>query len=154
MFQAYSAILTTLNMLRLICPYQVYFGRFRHIQNPGILVQLEIFMYITVCSEPYSGLIQVLRKSNAYSESYLGRFRHIQNSAFFRHVMFLAYSGIFTKLHKSRHIWVYFNRFRYIRDSEITGSNSINQHLHVKSGSSFKSLFKSTSNIFSVLLQK
>ena len=69
-FQLYSAIFTTLNILRHICPHQVYFGRCRHIQDPGILVLLDMFMYITACSELYSGLIQVLRKTiDAYSES-------------------------------------------------------------------------------------
>ena len=47
MFQAYSAIFTTLNIVRHICPHQVSFGRFRQIQNPGIVVQLDILMYIT-----------------------------------------------------------------------------------------------------------
>ena len=59
-----------------------------------------------------------------------------------------------TKLHKSRDIWEYFSRFRYIQDSDITGSDNVNQHLRVKSDSSFKSLFKSIWNIFSFLFQK
>ena len=36
-----------------------------------------------------------------------------------------------TKLHKSRDIWEYFSRFRYIQDSDITGSDNVNQHLRV-----------------------
>ena len=149
MFQAYSAIFTTLNILRHICAHQVYFDRFRHIQDPGILVQFEIFMYIKTCSEPYSGLIQVLRKRNWCIYWILFRLTqaYIQNSGLFRHIMFLAYSGIFTKLHKSRHIWVYFSRFRYIQDPDITSSNNVNQYLCVKSCSSFKSLLRSIWNI-------
>ena len=45
-----------------------------------------------------------LRAIYAHSKSYLSRIRDIQNSALFMHVMYHAYSGIFTKLHISRHI--------------------------------------------------
>ena len=46
------------------------------------------------------------------------------------------------------HIWAYFSGFRYIQNHDITGSNNVNQHLLFKSGSSFKSLFKSNFLIF------
>ena len=58
--------------------------------------------------------------------------------------MFHAYSGIFTKLHISRHIW----------DSDICKilalpvQSNVKQHLLIKSGSSFESLFRSIWNIF------
>ena len=42
----------------------------------------------------------------------------------------------------------------YIQDSDITGLNNVNQHLRVKPGSSFKSLFKSIWNICLFLFQK
>ena len=41
------------------------------------------------------------------------------------------------------HIWAYFSRFTDIQDPCITGPNSINQHLLLKSRSSFQSLSKS-----------
>ena len=59
-----------------------------------------------------------------------------------------------TKLHKLRDIWAYFSRFRYIQDSDITGSDNVNHHLRLDSDSLFKSLFKSTWNICSFLFQK
>ena len=51
------------------------------------------------------------RAIHACSEPYASRFRHINNSGSFRHVMFHVYSGKFTKLHISRHIWcIYINK--------------------------------------------
>ena len=44
----------------------------------------------------------------------------------------------------------YFSRFRHIQNPCIAGPNSVNQHLLLKSGSSFKSIFKSIWNIFSI----
>ena len=59
-----------------------------------------------------------------------------------------GYHGIFA------HIWAYFSRFRDIQDPCITGPNSINQHLLLKSRSSIKSLSKSIWKNFSFLFQK
>ena len=142
MFQAYSAIFITLNILWHVCPHS---NIFRQIQAYSESSYSQTYSCIL---GHFENLIQALfrdysRATYAYSESYIGRFRHIQNSGMFRHVMFHTYSGIFTKLHKLRHTWTYFSRFRYIQDSGISSSNNINQHLRVKSGSSFKSLFKS-----------
>ena len=107
MFQAYSVIFTTFDILKPIFPH---LGIFRMIQ-----AQLSLFMYIKAYSEPmaYSGIFRIAdifsqfqtKAIHAYSEPYLSRFRHTYNtSGLFRHVMFHAYSGIFTKLHILGHI--------------------------------------------------
>ena len=131
-----------------------------------MLAQLDIFMYKAYSESMAYSVSGTLfryysRAIYAYSEPYLGRFRHIYNFGLFRHVMFHAYSGRFTKLHFDytyrgifAHIWVCFSRFRHIQDPCITGPNSVNQHLLLKSGSFFKSLFRSIWNIFSFLFQK
>ena len=59
-----------------------------------------------------------------------------------------AYSQSYIYHRTVIHIQAYFSRFRHIQDLCITGPNSVNQHLLVKSGSSFKSLFISIWNIF------
>ena len=108
-----------------------------------VLEQWDIFIYIKTHSEhmAYSGIFETIdifsqfrysRAIYAYSEPYFGRFRHIQNFGLFKHVMFHAYSGIFTKLqswlHLSRNIcphWANFSRFRHIQDPYIIGPNSV-----------------------------
>ena len=65
--------------------------------------------------------------------------------------MFHVYSGIFIKLHISRHIFPHWIsdilRILALPVQGMQGSN-VNQHLLFKSGSSFKSLFRSIWNIF------
>ena len=58
-------------------------------------------------SEPstyLASLSHYSRAIHAYSEPYLSRLKYIQNFDLIRHVIFHVYSGIFTKLHISRHI--------------------------------------------------
>ena len=64
--------------------------------------------------------------------------------------MFHACSGVFT------HIEVYLPtlRFRHIQDPGITDSSNVKQHLLFKSGSSFKSLFRSIWNNFFIFDSK
>ena len=108
--------------------------------------------------QPYSELLTYLvsfrhysRAIHAYSEHYLNRLRHIQNSGLFRHVMFHAYSGTFTKLHVSRHICPHLDsgmfRILALPLQGMQGSN-VKQHLLFKSSSFFKSLLRSIWNIF------
>ena len=158
MFQAYSAIFRMLYIQRHICPHsgmfrqiQVYLeswhrqtysfilryirthGLFRHIQNHRHIYPISGTLF-----RDYSGAIYV------HSEPYLGKFRHILVSGLFRHGMFHVYSCIsYTYRGIFAHIRVYFNRFMHIQDPCLTGANSVNQHLLLRSGSSFKSLFKS-----------
>ena len=61
--------------------------------------------------------------------------------------MFHAYSGIFTKLHISRHIWDS-DIFRILA---LPVQSNVKQHLLFKSGSSFEPLFRCIWNIFSFL---
>ena len=74
--------------------------------------------------------------------------------------MFHAYSGIFTKLHISRHIWdsdifrilaLPVQTWNYNTNYNSMVQSNIKQHLLFKSGSSFESLFRSIWNIFSFL---
>ena len=67
--------------------------------------------------------------------------------------MFHAYSGV---IHKLAHTEAYLPTlgFRHIQDLGIAGSNNIKQHLLFKSGPSFKSLFRSISNIFFLFVSK
>ena len=91
MFQTYSAIFTTLNILIHFCPHEDCFGRFRNIQIPGTVRHM-----LRHIQEPmaYSGIFGTLfRQIQAYLEPQL-----------IREVMFHAYSGIYTKLNISRHI--------------------------------------------------
>ena len=113
MFQAYSVIFTTFDILKPIFPH---LGIFRMIQ-----AQLDLFMYIKAYSEPmaYSGIFRTAdifsqfqtRAIHAYSEPYLSRFRHIYNSGSFRVVLLHAYSGIFIKLHILRHIFPHWDSY-------------------------------------------
>ena len=162
MFQAYLAIFTTLDIIRFIYPHSDIFCE---IQNQN-LADLE-------CLEPmaYSGILRTVNIFSQFQASYSeitqeqfimyvlncsGRFRHIQNSCLFRHVMFHAYSGAFTKLRLSRNICPHSGMHQQIlacQDPCIIGPNSVNQHLLFKSGSSFKSLFKSFWKIVPSLFQ-
>ena len=110
MFQAYSVIFTTFDIVKPIFPH---LGIFRMIQ-----AQLDLFMYIKAYSEPmaYSGIFRTAdifsqfqtRAIHAYSEPYLSRFRHIyNNSGLFRHVMFHA----FRYIHKVTHIGAYLSTY-------------------------------------------
>ena len=74
--------------------------------------------------------------------------------------MFHAYSGIFTKLHISRHIWdsdifrilaLPVQTWNYNTNYNSMVQSNVKQHLLFKSGSSFESLFRSIWNIFSFL---
>ena len=85
----------------------------------------------------------------------------ISKTGLFRRVMFHAYSDIFTKFYSWLHLWMntcpysgIFQQIEAYQDPYIAGLNSVNQHLLFKSGSSFKLLFKSVWNIFSLLFQK
>ena len=138
-----------------------------------ILAELEIFMYIKAYSEPmaYSGIFKTIDIFSQFQARYSGitqeQFMLILNfiqadSGIFRTLAYLgthiqAYSQSYILGYIYRgilsHIRVYFSRFRHIQDPCITDPNSVNQHLLFKSGSSFKSLFKSW-NIFSFLFQK
>ena len=123
---AYSVIFTTLDIFMPIFPHsgifwliqvyseswhnQTYSCIFRHIQNPWLIqIYSELLTYL-------ANFRHYSRASHAYSEPYLSRFRHMQNSGLFRHVMFHAYSGIFTKSHITRHICPhqYSNIFRIL----------------------------------------
>ena len=77
--------------------------------------------------------------------------------------MFHAYSGIFTKLHISRHIWdtdifriltLPVKTWNYNTNYNSMVQSNVKQHLLFKSGSSFESLFRSIWNIFSFLNTK
>ena len=59
-------------------------------------------------------------------------------------------SCIFRHIHKVKHIETYLPtlRFSHIQDPGITSSNNVKQHLLFKSGSSFKSLFRSAWKFF------
>ena len=46
MFQAYSVNITTLDTLTIFAHIRVYFGRFRHIQNPGTVRNIDILRHI------------------------------------------------------------------------------------------------------------
>ena len=162
MFQAYSAIFTTLDIIRLIYPHSDIFWEIQNqhlvdleylepMAYSGILRTVNIFSQFQAS---YSGITQ--EQFIMYVLNYSGRFRHIQNSCLFRHVMFHAYSGAFTKLRLSRNICPHSGMHQQIlacQDPCIIGPNSVNQHLLFKSGSSFKSLFKSFWNIVPSLFQ-
>ena len=157
MFQAYSAIFTTLDTLRHIHPNsgifqhsfeswhsQTYSCILRHIQNTRLIQEYSEPLTYLACFRHYS------RAIHAYSEAFLSRFRHIQNYGLFRYVMFHRY---FRQINKVTHIEAYLPtlEFRYIQDPGITGSSNVKQHMLVNSGSSFKSLFRSIWNLFSFL---
>ena len=104
--------------------------------------------------QPYSEPVTYLARSryysraiHAYSGPYLSRFRHIYHSGLFGHVMFHAYSGIFTKVHISRYICPPSDSdiFRILA---LPIQKHVKQHLLFKLGFSFKSLFRSVWNIF------
>ena len=115
MVWTYSVIFTTLDIFRPICPHfgifrtiqayseswhsQTYSFILRHIQNPWLIQKYSDSLTYLASSRHYS------RAIHAYSEPYFSRFRHIKNSGLFRHVMFHAYTGIFTKLHILKHIY-------------------------------------------------
>ena len=167
MFQVYSTIFTMLEIFRFMCPHsgmfrqiqayleswqnQTYSCILRHIQSPRHIQNHRHSFRHVILFRDYSRAIY------AYSEPYLGRFRYIQIPDLFRHIMFHSHSRICTKLHLSRNICPHsgiFQQIRHIQDACITGPNSVNQHLLLKSSSSFKSLFKSFWNIYSFLFQK
>ena len=60
MFQAYSAIFTTLDILKHICPHSGIFRKIQAYQNPGKVRNI----YIKAYSEPmvYSGIFRTIGK--------------------------------------------------------------------------------------------
>ena len=150
MFQAYFVIFTTL--FKHIVAYLSSFGIFWQIQAYLESWHSQTYSYVLshIQNRRHIQLVSrtLLMKSNlCIAEPYLGRFRHIQNPGLFRHVMFHAYSSIFTKIHICTHTCLHIEV--YIQDPDIIGSNNVNPHLLFKSGSFVKSLFKSIWNIFS-----
>ena len=80
---------------------------FRHIEDLFSHIQscydiLQVLAYLgTFCfshTQAYSKRYTQYLSTVGHIHVYLGRFRHIQNSDLFRHVMFHAYSGIFSTL--------------------------------------------------------
>ena len=141
MFQVYSAIFTTLDILRYICPY---WGIFQQIQAYSEPMLIMAYSEAQTCLTSFWHVVQLLLKSHlGISEPYLGRFMHIQNFRLFRHVMFHAYSGKLTKVHSllqlQRNIFLHLDIFQQIQ----AYSRSLHQFkptLLRKSRSSFKSL--------------
>ena len=130
----------TLDILRYIC---VSFGTLTHIQNPWLILPYSETLTYLSSFRHYSKVIYL------YSEPYLNKFRYSWNSDLLRHAMFHAYSGIFTKLDISKHIFPHCDS-----DPGITGSSNVKQQLLLKLGPSFKSLVRSIWNIFLFLFQK
>ena len=127
---------------------RVYFGRFRHIQSPGTVRHIHVYL-------------SIFRNH--------GLFRHIQNrlksnSCIFWILIeqiqkFLALwliwarnvSRIFRNIHKVTHTEAYFPTLgiRHIQDPAITGSSNVKQHLLFKSGFlTFFHCFKSKHSTF------
>ena len=135
-------------------------GRFR------VLAQLYIFMYIKAYSEPmaYWGIFrtadifsqfQILLKSNSWIFWIL--IEQIQTYLELLLIWARIVSLIFRHIHKVTHFEEYLLTlgFRHIQDpgSNVRfkkyGSSNVKKRLLFKSGSSFKSLFRSIWNIFS-----
>ena len=83
----------------------------------------EQFMLILNFVQANSGIFRTL--------AYLGTPIQVYSQSY---ILGYIYRGIIS------HIREYFSRFRHIQDPCVTASNSANQHLLFKSGSSFKSL--------------
>ena len=134
MYKAYSERMTYSGIFRTIHIFNQFQPRYSGLTQ-------EQFMHILNLTWEDSGIFTTL--------AYLGTqcFTHIQVYSQ-SYILGYTYRGIFA------HIRVYFSRFRHIQNPSITGPNSVVQHLLFKSGSSFKSLFKSIWNIFSFLFQK
>ena len=115
MFQAYSAIFTTLDIFTNI---RIYFSRFMHIQNPvtvrlihvyqSIFRTQGLFRYIQNHRRIKSVSNTLLKDYSRVIYPYSEPFRQIQvhlELSLIQHEMFHVYSGLYTKLHLSMNTW-------------------------------------------------
>ena len=143
MFQAYSAIFTTLDILSHIFPHSGIFLQNQRQSESGHHQKYScILRYIQSLSliQAYSylaGLRYYSRAIHANFERYLSRFRYLWL------IQARNISRIFTHIHKVTHIEACLPtlRLRHIKDPRITSSSNVKQCLLFKSGSSFKPLF-------------
>ena len=157
MFQSYLAAFTTLDKLRHICPHS---GMIWQIQAHSESWHSWTYscMYIKAYSETmaYSSILRTVEIFSQFQT--LLKINSCIFWTLFEQIeiyleLWLIYARnvlrIFRYIHKVTHIGISLPTlgFRCIQSPGITGSNGVKQHLLFKSGSSFKSLFRSIWNI-------